>query len=179
MAFWDGFNLWGKDPKYVRDSFIALWVLWIVWSLLQICRHVVHWNDRHFTETSATGPAMRERVGSTESTHPTVESQAAAPATTTTVAATPGLSPFSARVARAETLARNLFITFLWVLVASALGYGITRGAMIVAWLYLAFAIVWIGVEFGVSHPISRAGFGVVEFAFALAIMSIAFHFGW
>ncbi|ORY08163.1 hypothetical protein K493DRAFT_309956 [Basidiobolus meristosporus CBS 931.73] len=185
MAFWDGFDLWGKDPKYVRDSFIALWTLWIVWGLLQLAKYLFAWNDRHLMETPATGPAMRERVNSTESTHPAVESQTAPPATATTAATTAApantttLTRLGASVARAETLARNLFITFLWVLVASTLGYGITRGSMIVAWLYFAFAIVWIGVEFAVSHPISRAGFGVVEFAFALAIMGIAFKFGW
>ncbi|KAK9759697.1 hypothetical protein K7432_017033 [Basidiobolus ranarum] len=148
----------------------------MVWALLQLAKYFFTWNDRNLA-TATTGPAMRERVGSTESAHPAVESQTAIPATTTTVA--PTLSTFGAKVARAETLARNLFLTLLWVLVASTLGYGITRGSMIVAWLYFSFALIWIGVEFIVSHPISRVGFGVVEFAFALAIMGIAFHFGW
>ncbi|KAK9703745.1 hypothetical protein K7432_010577 [Basidiobolus ranarum] len=174
MAFWDNYNLWSKDDKYVRDSFIALWTLWIVWALLQLAKYFFAWNDRNLTTT--TGPVMRERVGSTESAHPAVESQTPA-STTTTVA--PTLSTFGGKVARAETLARNLFLTLLWVLVASTLGYGITRGSMIVAWLYFAFALIWIGVEFAISHPVSRVGFGVVQFALAIAIMSIAFRYGW
>ncbi|KAK9674668.1 hypothetical protein K7432_017029 [Basidiobolus ranarum] len=146
----------------------------MVWALLQLAKYFFTWNDRNLT-TTTTGPVMRERVGSTESAHPAVESQTPAPVTTGATT----LSAFGTKVARAETLARNLFLTLLWVLVASTLGYGITRGSMIVAWLYFAFAIVWIGVEFVVSHPISRVSFGVVEFGFALAIMGIAFHFGW
>ncbi|KAK9744451.1 hypothetical protein K7432_018308, partial [Basidiobolus ranarum] len=61
MAFWDNYNLWSKDDKYVRDSFIALWTLWMVWALLQLAKYFFTWNDRNLA-TATTGPAMRERV---------------------------------------------------------------------------------------------------------------------
>ncbi|ORY06478.1 hypothetical protein K493DRAFT_296006 [Basidiobolus meristosporus CBS 931.73] len=175
MAVWDPTSLWTKRDHYIRDCFIALWILWFVWILLQLGRHLLNWNGLVPT-TAASQPAMRERVGSTDAAHPTFENQDT-PATTNS--AKSPLLPLSSNLARAEALARNLFLTFLWVLVASAIGYGVTRGSMIVAWLYLVVALIWICVELIVPHPISRIGFGAVQFIFALTIMGVAFRFGW
>ncbi|KAK9717028.1 hypothetical protein K7432_006480 [Basidiobolus ranarum] len=175
MALQDHINLWSRNDRYVRDCFIALWALWMIWSLLQLAKYFITWNDRALTHATS-APVMRERVGSSESAHVAVEGQTASSAVSTV---TPKLTPFSERIARAEALARGLFITFLWVLIASTVGYGITRGSMIIAWLYFAVALIWICVELAISHSISRVSFGIVEFAFGLAIMGIAFQFGW
>ncbi|ORY08162.1 hypothetical protein K493DRAFT_46951 [Basidiobolus meristosporus CBS 931.73] len=180
MAFWDTFDLWSKDDSYIRDCYIALWTFWIIWSLLLLARYFFDWKDRHLVAAPGTVPEMHERVGSTDSTHPAVESQATSPGGASPAATSkPALSPLGAKVARAESLSRNLFVTFLWMLTASALGYGITRGSMIVAWLYFSFAVVWIASELSITHPAARIGFGLTELGLALAVMGIAFNFGW
>ncbi|KAK9670766.1 hypothetical protein K7432_017506 [Basidiobolus ranarum] len=67
----------------------------------------------------------------------------------------------------------------LWMLTASTLGLGLTRGSMILTWIYFAVGVVWVAVDLVIAHGLIDAAFGLVEFVLALAVMGIGFSKGW
>ncbi|ORY08147.1 hypothetical protein K493DRAFT_309953 [Basidiobolus meristosporus CBS 931.73] len=139
------------DNSNVRRSFIALFTFWIVWALLLIADHGLGFigNDETTTATAANSEKPR-RFNGTRS-----------------------------NVTRAQKVARNVFITMLWMIVASTLGFGLTHGSMVLVWIYFAVGLVWVLVDMVVVHRLIDAAFGVVEFTLALAVMGIGFSKGW
>ncbi|ORY08164.1 hypothetical protein K493DRAFT_309957 [Basidiobolus meristosporus CBS 931.73] len=97
-------------------------------------------------------------------------------------ASTPATGRFSgtrSNITRAQKVARNVFITMLWMIVASALGYGLTHGSMILTWIYFAIGVIWVAVDMVLVNSIVDAAFGLVQFVLALAVMGIGFSKGW
>ncbi|KAK9703746.1 hypothetical protein K7432_010578 [Basidiobolus ranarum] len=137
------------DNTNVRKSFIALFTFWIIWALLLLADHGMGF------------------VGHDD-----------APATNTT-ATTKRFTGSRSNVTRAQKVARNLFITMLWMLTASTLGLGLTRGSMILTWIYFAIGVTWVAVDLVIANGIVDSVFSLVEFALALTVMSIGFSKGW
>ncbi|KAK9759696.1 hypothetical protein K7432_017032 [Basidiobolus ranarum] len=138
------------DNVNVRRSFIALFTFWIIWALLLLADHGM-------------GFVAHDD----------------APATNNTTATTKRYTGTRSNVTRAQKVARNLFITMLWMLTASTLGLGLTRGSMILTWIYFAIGVVWVVVDLVIANGIIDSVFGLVEFVLALAVMSIGFSKGW
>ncbi|ORY08155.1 hypothetical protein K493DRAFT_332485 [Basidiobolus meristosporus CBS 931.73] len=144
------------DNRNIRDSFIALFIFWIIWALLLLADQGSESTSNN--QASATGSSLTKHFR--------------------------GLH---CSVSHTQKVARNVFITMLWMLVASTLGLGLTHGSMILTWIYFSFAVVWVFVDLVLANGLIHfehtglidATFGLIEFGLALTVMSIGYSRGW
>ncbi|KAI9229313.1 MAG: hypothetical protein DHS80DRAFT_22479 [Piptocephalis tieghemiana] len=75
----------------------------------------------------------------------------------------------------------GLLLTFMLttVLLMNVASTGGMRGVQIIAWLFVAFGIIWTLIEMAIQNRLIRFGFGLVEYALALAIGALSFSKGW
>ncbi|KAK9674669.1 hypothetical protein K7432_017030 [Basidiobolus ranarum] len=137
------------DNSNVRSSFIALFTFWIIWALLLLADHGMGFVAHNDAPATNTTTTTKRYTGS------------------------------RSNVTRAQKVARNLFITMIWMLTASTLGLGLTHGSMILTWIYFAIGVTWVGVDLVLANGIIDSVFSLVEFGLALAVMGIGFSKGW
>ncbi|RKP13935.1 hypothetical protein BJ684DRAFT_162, partial [Piptocephalis cylindrospora] len=65
------------------------------------------------------------------------------------------------------------------VLLMNVASTGGMRGVQIIAWLFVAFGIIWTFVEMAIQNRLIRFGFALVEYVLALAIGALSFSKGW
>ncbi|KAK9717027.1 hypothetical protein K7432_006479 [Basidiobolus ranarum] len=147
------------NNRNVRDSFIALFTFWIIWALLLLADH---------------GMGLMPVSNAVTTNTPDNTN-----ATTTPGNNTRQLKGSKRNVTRAQKVARNVFITMLWMLTASTLGFGLTRGSMILTWIYFVVGVMWVLIDLVIANSIIDFVFGSMEFVLALAVMGIGFSKGW
>ncbi|RUP31950.1 hypothetical protein BC936DRAFT_138600 [Jimgerdemannia flammicorona] len=167
---------------HVRRQWIAFFVLWLLWGFTWFVRHAFPGSTR----TAAPG----DRVNA-------VDADADASAANTTVPATGthskwglggssrysgdgyGYGGIAGRGNRAHDVLRDLVLLLLSALLVNTLAQGSTYAVEILAWIFVAFAIVWTIFEASYESRIARFFFGLVFFGITVAIFSLAFHEGW
>ncbi|ORY06479.1 hypothetical protein K493DRAFT_203346 [Basidiobolus meristosporus CBS 931.73] len=143
-------NLRFAENKNMRDSFIALFAFWIIWALLILADH-----GSDFTRAEST------------------------PATVDSASTANFFTKFRRNISHSRRIARNVFITMLWMVASSTLGFGLTRGSMILTWIYFVVGLAWVLVDLVLPNGIIDFAFGSLEFILALAVMGIGFSKGW
>ncbi|KAL1933925.1 hypothetical protein VTP01DRAFT_8015 [Rhizomucor pusillus] len=181
---------------HVRVTWVAFTVLWLLWAISWTLRHMFggdaaatnYVDNTNATSTTATAAAANAPAAGT--TDPETGAAAPGATTTTTNPNNPGgklgfLGSPPAwgqnvynRMNRSHDILRDLVLMLLSVLVINTFARGSTRGVMIVAWIFLAFAIVWMFSESVFTHRYIRFLYSLIFFALALIIIGLAWKQG-
>ncbi|KAG0253087.1 hypothetical protein DFQ27_007660 [Actinomortierella ambigua] len=156
--------------RSVRNGWIALWVLWMVWALLFIGKQVL-------------GGQAARRVGAPRAGE-TVVTTAGETTATTTEYREKGIirrsvDSMHARVTRASDLARDLTVFLLIGLTVNSIAHGAGVSVLALAWIFFVLSVLWIGLVLVIDNFVIDAIMGTIQFGIILAILSIAYHYGW
>ncbi|ORX58828.1 hypothetical protein DM01DRAFT_1400230 [Hesseltinella vesiculosa] len=138
---------------YVKVSWIALSTLFVLWGLCWVCRHILNANDSMY-------------VGHHEP-----------PQNTNAVAAEMG-QVGAARMDRSHDLIRDLLLMLLTVLTINTFARGSTRAVMVISWLFVAFAVIFVCVETVFKNGFVRLFYTLIFYALALAVIGLAWRYG-
>ncbi|CAJ0833546.1 13935_t:CDS:2 [Entrophospora sp. SA101] len=151
----------------VRSTWIAFWVLWIVWALLLL----VDWITKRPTHTDVHKDTTTTADGDTTTNINRGDHNRQ------------GRGGFLGRLnkgpRRASRIARDLLLGLLAALVMNTLGRGSGLAVEILAWIFVCFAIIWVGIELIVDNVILRVIFGPVQLAILLTIFILSYALGW
>ncbi|KAI8092465.1 uncharacterized protein BX664DRAFT_384030 [Halteromyces radiatus] len=191
---------------HVRVTWIAFSTLFVIWGVCWMARHCFGSSDELANmnvagvapqsnqpvitatpDPTAGGVAAAGAGAAAGTTDPTANPEAGAqsssapsnPAAAKLLESTPpwGQHIFH-RMNRGHNLIRDLLFMLLCVLVLNTFARGSTRAVMIIAWLFVAFAIVFLFVESVFNHHFIQLSYTVIFYALALAILGLAFAYG-
>ncbi|KAK3819868.1 MAG: hypothetical protein J3Q66DRAFT_335696 [Benniella sp.] len=181
--------------RSVRDTWIAIWVMWILWSLLFLAKQFFKYRvidttrDRMVTTSAAVAPNADVYNG----VGPTGTSGIADPASDGTLPTTAPVTgrrhqkglfnratnDMRERVFRTHDLVRDL--TLMLLLVVALNHFGLASGVfvLILTWIYLAIAWMWVGLMLLVESRVLDVLLGSVEMLLLLAMLIGAYVLGW
>ncbi|RUP51181.1 hypothetical protein BC936DRAFT_149502 [Jimgerdemannia flammicorona] len=151
----------------VRGTWVAFFVFWILWALVQIARNIF----AQSVTRQAAGSEMHERTGETARTVPRDE--------------VPGGTKMfdeysmSCRLDRVQGVLRDLLLSLLAALTINTFGRGGTSSVEVLTWIFLGVAIVWTIFELGFDNRIIRVIFSSILYGINLVIFILAFAAGW
>ncbi|KAG0323609.1 hypothetical protein BG000_002564 [Podila horticola] len=196
--------------RSVRDTWIALWVLWLLWAGLFIAKQtfgetrraearrvqdarVGHDTGPYSTaavDTTAPVPGEvlvseneRGRELSESPTHAEAET-AAVGGTRPARAHNKGLfvravDNMRERIDRTHKLVRDLTLMLLLVVTLNTFGLGSGVVVLVLAWIYLAIALMWALLMMLVESRILDMMLGSIEMLILLAMLIAAYSIGW
>ncbi|KAF9919284.1 hypothetical protein BX616_009987 [Lobosporangium transversale] len=175
---------WGR--RSVRDSWIALWVMWMLWMFLFLAKQIFG-SPRVYDARGDRVPAgtAAPDVGPYGNT---AHHEAAVGTTTAPVAAPVNqhkghfgrtANNMRERIRRTHNLVRDLTLMLLLALTVNAFGSGSAVFVNIMAWIFTALAFMWAGAIMMVESRILDMAFGVLEMLSILAILIAAYAMGW
>ncbi|KAI7868637.1 hypothetical protein BDF14DRAFT_1966557 [Spinellus fusiger] len=148
------------NQRYVKSTWIAFFVLWILWGLVYFLRNVVGDNLVHDNRPETSSNNVTEPV-------------------TTKNTSWNARSGYHSRLQNAHRVLFENTLLLLSVLVLNTFGTGSNRAVMILTWIYLALTIIFAFSELGVDSRFFRLAYNAIIFAIALAIGGLAFSHGW
>ncbi|ORZ02427.1 hypothetical protein BCR43DRAFT_519751 [Syncephalastrum racemosum] len=184
---------------HVRVGWIAFSVLWLMWAIAWVLRHIFGGDTApgNAVVTDPTAANTTTAAGTGAGTGTTTDPEVAGGATGANAATGPnttgagnnkmagflGRAPtwgqkIFNRFDRAQELLRDLVLMLLSVMVINTFARGSTRGVMILAWIFLAFAVVLTFVEGAVAHRFIRFSYALIFFVIALIILGFAWAQG-
>ncbi|KAF9978226.1 hypothetical protein BGZ73_003230 [Actinomortierella ambigua] len=148
--------------RSVRNAWIALWCLWMIWALLFLAKQVL-------------GGQAARRVGTPH------HNAAAAPTTEYREKGFigRGIDSLHARVTRASDLARDLTLFLLIGLTVNSIAHGAGVSVLTLAWIYFVVSVLWLAIVLVFDNFIIDVIMGTIQFGIILAILSIAYRYGW
>ncbi|CAO0799240.1 unnamed protein product [Mucor circinelloides] len=179
---------------HVRVTWIAFMTLWVLWGLAWFIRNafggdststhvntiqssaqiaaandVSHLNNdpNHVVTDPETGGVAGTTA--TNGVHHKKTQYLAAPAWSVNV--------FN-RLNRAHDMLRDLVIMLLSVLTLNTFARASTRAVMIIAWIFVAFAVVYFVVEASYEHRYLRLVYSLTFYGLGLAVVGLAFAQG-
>ncbi|KAI9256620.1 hypothetical protein BDA99DRAFT_547896 [Phascolomyces articulosus] len=150
------------SDSYVRSTWIAFFTLWVLWGLSFVFKHAFLRDDE--PAVTATNPAVSNADPETANK-------------TTFLLKTK--SGFNRRFRNFHSVMRDSVLMLLSVVSLNTLGVGSTRAVLILAWIFVVFAILYAITDFVIEHRFIRIGFSVILYAVALAIGGSAIARGW
>ena len=140
------------ESSSARAQWIALWVFWIVFSLLWISSLLLshlYQRDAERTTTTTTGDDVQD-----------------------------GFGP---RVRKTVDLARDLTLFLLLALTFDLAARGSTTAVTVLAWIYVGVALIWLLVELTMKRVSAwiRVPLGFTLAGMILAQLILAFAWGW
>jgi hypothetical protein len=177
---------------HVRVGWIAFSVLWLLWALAWVFRHIFGGDtapgnavvtDPTTANTTAAGTTDPEVAGGATGATATTAAPNTTGAGNNKMAGFLGRAPtwgqkIFNRLDRAQELLRDLVLMLLSVMVINTFARGSTRGVMILAWIFLAFAVVLTFVESAIAHRFIRFSYALIFFVIALIILGFAWAQG-
>ncbi|CAG8616860.1 2771_t:CDS:2 [Paraglomus brasilianum] len=143
--------------RSVRNTFAALFCLWVIWSLLWLLRLC-------FSRSAKSGETDRESADR---------------GTTDRAGATNSGGRFQGKnIKRAHEYATHLLLGLLSALVVNSLGRGSGVSVEVIAWVYFGLALIWLAAEL-MGVRIARLILGPIEAILLLVIFIIAWSWGW
>ncbi|KAF8948021.1 hypothetical protein BGZ47_006884 [Haplosporangium gracile] len=191
--------------RSVRDTWIAVSVLWIVWAMLFLARQTfgptrVYDAPRGERVTSSGAPMVSDQgpydvqngVAGTRGAHdPTMVGGANGTTTTAGLGHHGGVGGrntgvFSRavnsvrdRVDRTYKLIRDLTLMLLVVVTLNSFGLGSGVAVLILAWIYVGLALVWAGLIMLIESRVIDLIMGTLEMLLLLGILIAAYVVGW
>jgi len=154
----------------------------MVWAFLFLAKHVLsgHSSRRVGAPHHATtaGGAQTAEGGSYVN-NTTTDTAATRPGNVREKGTHRGVDSFYDRVARAANLARDLTLFLLIGLTVNSIAHGAGMSVLILAWIFFALSMIWLGLVLVFEHFIVDVILGTILFGIILAILSIAYHYGW
>lgn len=183
--------------RSVRDTWIAIWVLWLLWALLFLAKQAfghprveVTRGDRvAAVSSSAPNGVVYDVPGatSTSAAEPVGTASTPPPSTTAPIVTTRRRGAFfhratnslRERIARTYDLVRDL--TLMLVVVVTLNHFGLASGVyvLVMSWIYLAFVFMWAGMLMLVESRIIDVVFGTIQMLLLLAMLIGAYCLGW
>ncbi|KAG0379642.1 hypothetical protein BGX24_012357 [Mortierella sp. AD032] len=213
VAVGDGGPLTGMGVDYttaflgrrsVRDTWIAIWVLWIVWAML-LHRRVFDPPRGERVVTSSTpvvadqGPYDVHHNGSSP-----IAGDGGARDQDQTILNSDGVGSGAGdvsgagathrrgngffwraadnvrdRVGRTYSLIRDLTLMLMVVVTVNTFGLGSGVAVLILTWIYLLIALFWAGMMMMIESRIIDVVLGTLQMLILLAILITAFVMGW
>ncbi|KAI9277389.1 hypothetical protein BY458DRAFT_433206 [Sporodiniella umbellata] len=159
---------------HVRVTWIAFTTLWVFWGFSWFVRNAFGGDNTEII--SSTAPAVTTETVATDTE---VGATAAATTHKKQVLAAPAWSVnIFNRMNRAHNLLRELVLMLLSVLSINTFARGSTRAVMILAWIFVAFAVVYFAIEASFEHRFLRLIYTLTFYAISLAIVGCAWHQG-
>lgn len=142
------------EDWHVRVTWIAFMTLWVFWGLIWVIRSYFIIDAK---ATPDTVPA------DTEVSHKKF-------------AAING--SFAPRLERGHQIVKDALFSLLCLLSMNSFARGSTRAVMILAWFFVAFAVVWFVAELVIDNRFVRVFYSLIFYALGLAIASLAYKQG-
>ncbi|KAI9476017.1 MAG: hypothetical protein EXX96DRAFT_575453 [Benjaminiella poitrasii] len=187
---------------HVRVTWIAFMTLWVLWGLAWFVRNAfggdasTHLHNIQSASQIAHDPNVAAATNTTATTTDpelggvggTTTTAAGVPQTTTTNAAYNNKHhPLPApawsvnifnRLNRAHDMLRDLVLMLLSVLTLNTFARASTRAVMIIAWIFVAFAVVYFIVEASYEHRYLRLVYSLTFYGLGLAVVGLAYAQG-
>ncbi|KAF9188021.1 hypothetical protein BGZ51_000894 [Haplosporangium sp. Z 767] len=194
---------WFFGRRAVRDTWIAIWAMWLLWALLFVAKQA-------FSAARITEAQRAERVAAAE---PVVIPERGPFDVSSDVTPIPGdnLGAGSAmpvateqldqphpvgtarrggfsgriidnirdRILRTHDLIRDLTLMLLLVVTVNTFGLGSGILVLILTWIYLAIAFFWAGLMMLIESRILDMVMGTIEMVLLLAMLIAAYAIGW
>ncbi|KAI8601728.1 hypothetical protein EDD21DRAFT_373775 [Dissophora ornata] len=175
----------------VRDTWIALWVMWLLWAMLFVTKLALGPprmvdsvpSERAVTASGAVAPApgtyvATEPVGVEPVNTAGVPTPAVAPRQSKPRLARTG-DNIRERMDRTHNLVRDLTLMLLLVVTLNTFGLGSGVTVLVLSWIYVGFAFLWAALMVTVDHRVIDVIFGVLETLLILAMLITAYAIGW
>ncbi|KAF9155960.1 hypothetical protein BG015_007867 [Linnemannia schmuckeri] len=194
--------------RSVRDTWIAVSVLWIVWAILFLARQTfgptrVYDAPRSERVTSSGAPVVSEQgpydvqngvAGGARGGHDHTVVGGGANGTTTatglgghrgavggrkTGLVSRTVDSVRDRIDRTYKLIRDLTLMLLVVVTLNSFGLGSGVAVLILAWIYVAFALIWAGLMMVIESRVIDLIMGTLQMLLLLGILIAAYVVGW
>ncbi|CAO3655095.1 unnamed protein product [Mucor hiemalis] len=146
------------EDWHVRVTWIAFMTLWVFWGLVWVVRS-------YFVGDIA--PAVSATTEAT-ATDAEISHKKFAVVNGT----------FAPRLERGHQIVKDALFSLLCLLSMNSFARGSTRAVMILAWFFVAFAVVWFVAELIVDNRYVRVLYSVIFYALGLAIAGLAYKQG-
>ncbi|RUS23349.1 hypothetical protein BC937DRAFT_86983 [Endogone sp. FLAS-F59071] len=164
----------------VRKTWIAFFIFWILWVLIQLARYVFSQglDSERSTEGQRFEPVIRPAGG------PEMREQGAddgRPVPRDDVGGTKmfDLAGMTRRLNRIQDLFRDLLLSLFAALTINSFGRGGMSSVEILTWIFLGVAIIWMLLELAFDNRLIRIVFALVLYVINLVIFILAFAAGW
>ncbi|KAI9598576.1 hypothetical protein BDF19DRAFT_430751 [Syncephalis fuscata] len=160
--YFDGFFA----MKSVKSTYIGLFCLWLLWIIARMLNSLFGKSARS-THAGANAPGT---AGTNAAGETTAQQQQLIPLMTWL---------YTSATTRVEKLIRDLILLLLVPLVVNGFGRGSGVGTEILTWLFFAFALIFMLVEFVAGNRLFRSAFNLLLIGLSLTIFILAYAAGW
>jgi hypothetical protein len=150
------------EDWHVRVTWIAFMTLWVFWGLIWIV-------NSYFVGDVIAAAAPEGNAIATDAEVPHKTFGLSAPAINAT---------FAARIGRGHQTVKDALFSLLCLLSLNTFARASTYAVMILAWFYVAFAVVWFLAELVIDSRIMRVTYTLIFYALGLAIAGLAYKQG-
>jgi hypothetical protein len=145
---------------HVRVTWIAFMTLWVFWGLIWVVRSYFIGQAAPVATTTPEAPPATE-TGATHSKFALVSN-----------------SSYAIRLERGHQIVKDALFSLLCLLSMNTFARASTRAVMILAWFFVAFAVVWFVAELIVDNRYMRVVYSTIFYALGLTIAGLAYKQG-
>jgi hypothetical protein len=147
------------EDWHVRVTWIAFMTLWVFWGLIWVVRSYFIGQAAPATTTTPEAPATE-----TEAHHNKFAIMAN--------------NSYAIRLERGHQIVKDALFSLLCLLSMNTFARASTRAVMILAWFFVAFAVVWFVAELIVDNRYMRVVYSTIFYALGLTIAGLAYKQG-
>jgi hypothetical protein len=177
---------------HVRVTWIAFMTLWVLWGLAWFIRNAFGGDSgsTHVNTIQSNAQISAANDGSNlnnDPNHVATDPETGGIANTSGTHHHKNTKPLAApawsvnvfnRLNRAHDMLRDLVLMLLSVLTLNTFARASTRAVMIIAWIFVAFAIVYFIVEASYEHRYLRLVYSLTFYGLGLAVVGLAYAQG-
>lgn len=138
------------EDWHVRVTWIAFMTLWVFWGLVWVVRS-------YFTGQEGNNFATDAEASQTKFID---------------------AGNWASRLGNAHQVVKDVLFSLLCLLSMNTFARASTRAVMILAWFFVAFAVVWFVTELIIDNRYVRVGYTIIFYALGLAIAGLAYKQG-
>ena len=142
------------EDWHVRVTWIAFMTLWVFWGLIWVIRSYFIADTKATPDTAPADAEVSHKK----------------------FAAING--SFAPRLERGHQIVKDALFSLLCLLSMNSFARGSTRAVMILAWFFVAFAVVWFVAELVIDNRFVRVFYSLIFYALGLAIAGLAYKQG-
>jgi hypothetical protein len=142
------------EDWHVRVTWIAFMTLWVFWGLIWIVRSYFIGQEDAATTTPATETEASQKKFGVAS------------------------SSFASRLTKGHQIVKDALFSLLCLLSMNTFARASTRAVMILAWFFVAFAVIWFVAELIIDNRYLRVVYTTIFYALGLAIAGLAYKQG-
>jgi hypothetical protein len=142
------------EDWHVRVTWIAFMTLWVFWGLVWVARsYFIGQEDIVATGTATDTETSQKKFAVTSGS-------------------------FASRLAKGHQIVKDSLFSLLCLLSMNTFARASTRAVMILAWFFVAFAVVWFVAELVIDNRYMRVVYTTIFYALGLAIAGLAYKQG-